>query len=158
MAALAQREAPAWMDRGLRLVTHAGGATATVGFCLVLLLLPGTRRIGAVAGVANLVSHLLVQVLKRAVVRRRPTAALPHIAALTAQPDRFSFPSGHSCSAMAIAIPILLEDPAAGLPFVVLALAVGISRVYLRVHYLTDVVVGQILGATTALLVAQSLR
>jgi undecaprenyl-diphosphatase len=157
MAALAEREAPAWMDRGLRLVTHAGGATATVILCVVLLLIPPTRHLGAVAGMANLVSHLLVQALKRAVVRRRPTVSLPHIPALATLPDHFSFPSGHACSAMAVAIPILLEAPAVGLPVLVLALMIGVSRVYLRVHYVTDVVVGQILGATTALLVAQSL-
>jgi undecaprenyl-diphosphatase len=157
MAALAECAAPAWMDRGLRLVTHAGGATATVGFCLVLLLIPATRHVGAVAGMANLVSHLIVQALKRAVVRRRPTVTLPHISALANLPDHFSFPSGHACSAMAVAIPILIYAPLAGLPVLMLALAVGASRFYLRVHYVTDVVVGQVLGATTALLVAQSL-
>ena len=155
MVALAEREAPAWIDRGLRLVTHAGGATATVSFCIMLLLIPATRHLGEVAGSANLISHLLVQALKRAVVRRRPTVTLPHIPALTTFPDHFSFPSGHSCSAMAIAVPILMEAPLAGVPVLMLALAVGISRFYLRVHYVTDVVVGQMLGATTALLVLQ---
>lgn len=153
MMALAEREAPAWIDRSLRLVTHAGGATATVSLCILLLLIPATRHLGAVAGFANLISHLLVQALKRTVVRSRPTIALPHLAPLTPFPDHFSFPSGHSCSAMAVAIPILLEGPLIGLPVLMLALAVGVSRFYLRVHYLTDVVVGQMLGATTALLV-----
>lgn len=157
MAALAGREAPAWMDRGLRLVTHAGGAAATVAICLGLLLIPATRHLGAVAGMANLISHLMVQALKRTVVRRRPTVMLPHIAARAELPDRYSFPSGHACSAMAVAIPILLEAPLAGVSALTLALAVGASRFYLRVHYVTDVVVGQILGATTALLVAHSL-
>lgn len=155
MMALAEREAPAWIDRGLRLVTHAGGAAATVTACIVLLLIPATRHLGAVAGLANLISHLLVQALKRTVVRHRPTITLPHIPALTPFPDHFSFPSGHSCSAMAVAVPILLEEPLVGLPVLMLALAVGISRFYLRVHYLTDVVVGQMLGATTALLLVQ---
>ena len=157
MAVLAAREAPPWVDRGLRLVTHAGGATATVTLCLALLLVPATRDLGLVAGLANLLSHLLVQALKRAVVRRRPSVTLPHVAALASLPDHFSFPSGHACSAMAVAVPILLAVPIAGLPMLLLALAVGTSRVYLRVHYVTDVVVGQMLGATTALLVAQSL-
>jgi len=157
IAALAEREVPTWMDRGLRLVTHAGGARATVAFCLALLLIPATRHLGAVAGTANLLSHLIVQALKRAVVRRRPTVTLPHIAALANLPDHFSFPSGHACSAMAVAVPILLEAPLPGLAALMLAFAVGVSRFYLRVHYLTDVVAGQILGATTALLVAQSL-
>jgi undecaprenyl-diphosphatase len=157
MLALAEREAPVWVDRALRLVTHTGGAVVTVGLCLVLLLIPETRHLGAVAGSANLISHLLVQALKRTVVRRRPTVALPGIDPLTGLPDHYSFPSGHACSAMAVAVSILVAEPLAGLPAMILALAVGISRIYLRVHYLTDVVVGQLLGATTALLVTQRL-
>ncbi len=157
MMAMADREAPAWMDRSFRLLTHAGGATATVGFCLVLLLHPATRHLGVVAGSANLVSHLLVQALKRTVVRQRPTIALPDIVALTPFPDHFSFPSGHACASMAVAWAVLLDTPLAGIPLLLVALAVGASRFYLRVHYLTDVVVGQVLGATTAVLLTQSL-
>lgn len=157
MASLAARAAPSWVDRGLRLVTHAGGATVTVALCLMLLALPSTRHLGLAAGMANLLSHLAVQALKRTVVRRRPTVALPHLTALAELPDHLSFPSGHSAAAMAIAASICLTEPLAGIPAVALALLVGASRVYLRVHYLTDVVVGQFLGATTAVLVTQSL-
>lgn len=155
--ALADREAPVWLDRGFRLLTHAGGATATVGFCLALLLIPATRHLGGVALLANLISHLLVQALKRTIVRQRPTISHPEIAALAPFPDHFSFPSGHACASMAVATAVLLEEPLAGIPLLVVALLVGASRFYLRVHYLTDVVVGQALGATTAVLLAQSL-
>jgi undecaprenyl-diphosphatase len=156
MMAMADREVPVWMDRGFRLITHAGGATATVAFCLVLLLLPATRHLGVVAGSANLISHLLVQALKRTVVRQRPTITLPEIPSLVPFPDHFSFPSGHACASMAVAMAVLLDTPLAGIPLLLVALAVGGSRFYLRVHYLTDVVVGQALGATTAALLTQS--
>lgn len=157
MMALADRDVPGWVDRGFRLVTHAGGATASVAFCILLLLIPATRHLGVVAGSANLVSHLLVQALKRTVVRQRPTVSLPHLVALTPFPDHFSFPSGHACASMAVAMAVLLDTPLAGIPLLVIALAVGASRFYLRVHYLTDVVVGQVLGAVTAVLLTQSL-
>lgn len=157
MMAMADREVPSWLDRALRLITHAGGATATVAFCLVLLVIPATRHLGVVAGSANLVSHLLVQALKRTVVRRRPTITLPDLVALTPFPDHFSFPSGHACASMAVAVAVLLDVPLAGIPLMAIALGVGASRFYLRVHYLTDVVVGQVLGATTAVLLTQSL-
>lgn len=133
-------------------MTHAGGATFTVGCSIVLMLFPGTRHLGCVTGLANLASHLIVQTLKRAVVRARPTAMQPHVTALAVIPDHFSFPSGHACAAMAIAVPALLAVPAIGLPALALALAVGASRVYLRVHYATDVLVGQVLGATAAII------
>ncbi|HSB55084.1 MAG TPA: phosphatase PAP2 family protein [Gemmatimonadales bacterium] len=139
------------------MITHAGGATATVAFCLVLLLIPATRHLGVVAGSANIISHLLVQGLKRTVVRQRPTITLPEIVALAPFPDHFSFPSGHACASMAVAMAVLLDTPLAGIPLLVVALGVGASRFYLRVHYLTDVVVGHALGATTAVLLTQSL-
>jgi undecaprenyl-diphosphatase len=145
------------MDRGLRLVTHAGGARFTVGLTLLLLLIPATRHLGAVATMANLLSHMMVQALKRTVVRPRPSTRLPHVMALAEIPDHFSMPSGHACAAMALAFATLWAAPAAGLPALTLAFVIGASRVYLRVHYVTDVVVGQALGAAAATVVHLSL-
>jgi undecaprenyl-diphosphatase len=153
MGALARREAPRWIDRGLRLVTNAGGAGFTVSLSLLLILMPSTRHLGCVAGLANLFSHLVVQALKRTVVRPRPSALLPHVTALAELPDHFSFPSGHASASMALAMATLLMSPAAGVPALMLAFAVGASRVYLRVHYVTDVVAGQALGAAASLVV-----
>ena len=65
---------------------------------------------------------------------------------LLAPPDKFSFPSGHTMNNLAIAIyagsffPPLIP---AILPIVVL---VAFSRIYLRVHYPTDVLIGAVLG------------
>jgi undecaprenyl-diphosphatase len=157
LAALALREAPRWLDWILRVSTHAGSAVVTIGASLALLAASPTRRLGLMTGMANLLSHLVVQGLKRTVIRRRPAVRQPYIPALASSPDHYSFPSGHACAAMAVALPVLLDTPTAGLPLLGIALTVGASRVYLRVHYVTDVVVGQILGAVTALLVALSL-
>jgi len=155
--ALARRSAPGWVDTLFRRVTHAGGATSTTLFSLLLLTFPPTRSLGGSTLLANFLSHLVVQALKRTVTRPRPSAALNPVSALAQLPDQFSFPSGHACAAMAVAVPVLLQMPAAGLPLLVLALLVGASRVYLRVHYLTDVVVGQLLGAAIGVLAVHSL-
>ncbi len=155
--ALARREAPPWIDHTFRVATHLGGATATVAASLALLALPDTRHLGLVAGMANLFSHLAVQVLKRTVVRARPSVLRPDVTALAALPDHYSFPSGHSAAAMALAVPVLLTEPVAGIPCLLLALVIGASRVYLRVHYITDVVVGQALGTAGAVGVYLSL-
>jgi undecaprenyl-diphosphatase len=143
----AAHDAPAWLDRSFRLLTHLGGATATSAACVTLLAIPATRRLGLVAALANLCSHLTVQVLKRAVVRPRPSYRQPHLPARIHLPDEFSFPSGHACASMAVATAVLLAAPLTGAAALLLALLVGGSRVYLRVHYPTDVVVGQLLGA-----------
>lgn len=157
LAALSRREAPAWVDRGFRLVTGLGGAVFSIGVTLVLIAIPATRHLGLIAGMANLLSHLAVQALKRLVVRARPTTRWPHVTALATIPDDFSFPSGHACASMALAMTALLNEPLAGIPALGLAFLVGVSRVYLRVHYVTDVVVGQALGAAAALLASLSL-
>jgi undecaprenyl-diphosphatase len=152
LARLAARDAPPWVDQLLRGITHGGGAPVIIGLCLLLLSIPGTRHVGVVASLANLISHLAVQILKRTVVRHRPSEHIPHLTALTGLPDRFSFPSGHSCAAVAVTLPIALAAPLAGIPLLAVALLVGASRVYLRVHYVTDVAAGQLLGAASALL------
>lgn len=155
--ALSRREAPRWIDRGFRLMTHGGGATFTIGLTILLLLIPTTRELGRVAAVANLLSHLLVQALKRTVVRPRPSTRMPNVTALADIPDQCSMPSGHACAAMSLAFATLWSLPAAGLPALALAVVIGASRVYLRVHYVTDVVVGQALGAAVATVVHLSL-
>ena len=101
--ALARRDAPAWLDRGFRLVTELGGATATVGLSLLLIAVPSTRRLGLIAGTANLLSHIGVQALKRLVLRERPSIRAPDLRPLATSPDEFSFPSGHACASMSLA-------------------------------------------------------
>lgn len=155
LLALCDRQAPRWLDRTLRFTTHLGGFAATALVSLVLLIIPGTRQLGLAMTVANAASHLIVQVLKRSVVRPRPDNS--GVLALTLNPDAFSFPSGHACAAVTLAVTAICENPLSGLPALGLALLVGASRVYLRVHYVTDVVVGQVVGAVTAAVVSLAL-
>jgi undecaprenyl-diphosphatase len=126
-----------------RVITHLGGARASIGACLLSLLLP-TVTIGIAWRALLLLgsSHLLVQVVKRLAGRERPT---PRTAAcsLVDVPDRFSFPSGHACASMAVAVAYAWAFPALAVPLLALALVVGSSRVVLGVHYPGDVAVGQ---------------
>jgi undecaprenyl-diphosphatase len=136
--------------RGWTAITHLGGARGSIGVCLASLVIPAVSV--AIAWQALLVlgvSHLLVQVVKRFAVRPRPSEQLG-FEALIAVPDRFSFPSGHSCAAMAVAAVYAWAFPTFGLPLLTLAMLVGLSRVVLAVHYPGDVLVGQGIALLTA--------
>ncbi len=131
-------------------ITHAGGARASIGLCLGSLALPAVSWLTAWKALLLLgVSHGVVQIIKRTVGRPRPVAgeALPNLVEV---PDRFSFPSGHACAAMAVAVGFASAFPSLAMPLLLLAWLVGFSRVVLGVHYPGDVLVGQAIALVTA--------
>ena len=133
-----------------RLVTHLGGLRTSVAAVLVPLAAsaPAVRAAATQALAALALSHLVVQVVKRTVMRGRPVGAVvthAHVAV----PDCFSFPSGHSCAAMSVAFAYGVAFPTLAVPLVGLASIVGFSRVRLGVHYPGDVLVGQMIAIGT---------
>ncbi|MBC7897858.1 MAG: phosphatase PAP2 family protein [Cytophagaceae bacterium] len=132
-------------------LTILGGTTFTIGASLIpAVAAPGAWQDGGRFALAILIaSHLLVQLIKRTAGRPRPSAGMS-CAALIAEPDRFSFPSGHAAAAMSIAIGYGMAFPAIT-PLVCIAAAfVGFSRVALGVHYPGDVLAGQALAMIAA--------
>jgi undecaprenyl-diphosphatase len=131
-------------------ISHCGGARATIAMCLASLTLESVSWTLAWRALLVLgVSHLVVQCVKRFAVRERPNARLS-FDALIVVPDRFSFPSGHSCAAMSVAAVYAWAFPWCAPIVLGLALLVGLSRVVLGVHYPGDVVVGQVIALVTA--------
>ncbi len=133
-------------------VTHLGGATSAIAAVLLpLLLAQGALHAAALQGAtALLLSHLVVQLIKRRILRERPAPARLG-RSLVGVPDRFSFPSGHACAAMSVAFAYGIAYPAVAIPVIVLAVVVGMSRVRLGVHYPGDVLAGQALAIATVL-------
>lgn len=128
-------------------IAHLGGATATVLATLLPMLAGGGAAEAARDALLSLVvGHLLVQLLKRTIARPRPSRRLSH-AVLADEPDRFSFPSGHAAAAMSVACVYAAHVPDVAAPLYAIALLVGASRVFLGVHYVGDVLVGQLLAA-----------
>ncbi|NLW88746.1 MAG: phosphatase PAP2 family protein [Clostridiaceae bacterium] len=92
-------------------------------------------------------------VLKRAMKRERPFLIRDDRQTIIAPPDDFSFPSGHTYSSFAAATAILMYAPRLGIIALVYAAGIAFSRLYLYVHYLSDVLFGILFGVGTGILV-----
>jgi undecaprenyl-diphosphatase len=133
-------------------VTHIGGAPVAIAFAAAPFFVPSLESVGANAMLFLVLSHAVVQMVKRTVSRPRPSVHADGIT-LAVEPDRFSFPSGHSAAAMSVAIAYALAFPPLAAPLMIVAMLVGASRVMLGVHYPGDVVMGQVLAVATGWLV-----
>ena len=135
-------------------LTHMGGVSASVVFALVpLLTAEGQLKIAAVQAAWTLtISLLIVQVIKRLVVRTRPTERVNYHAHVDL-PDRFSFPSGHAAASMSVAFIHAATFHSLAWPLLVIALLIGASRVRLGALYPGDVLVGQLIAIVTGVAV-----
>ncbi len=132
-----------FLDWIMKWITHLGGATFTIGLSLSLMLMENIRLEGCIALVA---SHLLVQLLKRGFTRCRPYIADQNIWVSPNSLQDFSFPSGHTTAIFSIITSISIAVPWTAVLLFPIACMVGISRVYLGLHYPTDVGVGAVIG------------
>lgn len=117
---------------------------------VVLLLFADTRRAGASILTALLLGYLVCNVtLKPLVERLRPCDIVENMA-LIACPSDFSFPSGHTTSAFAAATALFLVHRRYGFAALVFAALMAFSRLYLFVHFPTDILIGAVIGALCA--------
>ena len=148
--------------------------------CLVLILFRRTRRLGIICSLSLLLTFITCNlILKPAVDRIRPWVTFQMVNALLPPPGDASFPSGHSANSMGPAWALFIATMPVrtasgrsydevrclgwkgegaspqmmhrlGIAAVILALLIGVSRLYLGMHYPTDVVCGLLLGMIAA--------
>ena len=120
---------------------------------IVMLFFKKTRLMGAMVLTAMAAGYLVGELgIKNLVCRPRPFVVNPDVALNIALPSGYSFPSGHSCSSFAAATVIFLCDKRYGIPALVLASLIAISRLYNFVHFPSDVFCGILLGIICALM------
>lgn len=134
-------------------ITNLGGVFSLVSFVLILLIINITRNLGIEVMLSLIVSTIVVQILKRTFARNRPYWILENLNTYGIDLSDYSFPSGHSAGSFSVAIIIALNFKELGLLFLTLALLVAISRIYLAVHYPTDVVAGILIGIISGFIV-----
>lgn len=137
------------------LITTLGNGGAIWLLLSVGLLVPKkTRKVGILSLVALLFSWLIDNVmLKNLVARTRPYEVVPGLVSLVGAQHDFSFPSGHTGSSFAAAVVLFRELPRKyGWPALLLAILIGFSRLYVGVHYPSDVLCGAMIGSGIAIM------
>ena len=145
---------PDWAVALMRAASRLGDGVFWYVLMAALLLAYGLAALPAVLHMigAGLAGTLLYKWLKGATERPRPYQVCPTICCLTAPLDRFSFPSGHTLHAVVFSLVVTAYYPALAWlvwPFTALVAA---SRLVLGLHYMSDVAVGALLGASVAAL------
>lgn len=138
-----------FLDKIMVFITRLGDAGIIwIMLSIVLLLIPKTRKSGAVMVVALVVDVLLCNiVLKNLVARTRPYDVNTGVHLLVAKLHDYSFPSGHTAASFASVTALYLAGEKKLWKFaLVLACLIAISRLYLYVHYPTDVLGGILFG------------
>ena len=152
MRRLNRWRAPRWVRVWMLLATRAGDGWLWYALGAAILLLGGPERFAAV-GTGTLAAGAGVAIflgMKKAAGRRRPCAFEPHCWATLLPPDQFSFPSGHTITAFAVAVSLshFYPDLLPGLLFC--AVSVAASRILLGMHFLSDVIAGAAIGTLLA--------
>ena len=133
----------------MTVITSLGNAGIIWILLTAALLIPKkTRKIGCMSACALLASLLFNNILlKNLVARVRPYNAIEALIPIVSKPSEYSFPSGHAGSSFASAWVLYRRLPKRfGIPALVLAGLIGVSRLYVGVHYPTDVLAGLISG------------
>lgn len=142
-----------WLTRVMQFITSLGdGALIWIVLAALLLCFHRYRKTGIAMAVALLIGYLVTNlILKNLVLRARPYDALIGLQALIGPLRDSSFPSGHATSSIAAGFVVLRASPRyIGIPAFVLAVLIALSRLYLGVHYPTDVLAGALIGLFAA--------
>ena len=120
---------------------------------LITNMIDQTRTMSIDMLIALIAATLIGQVTIKSLVRRkRPCHTYPEVQLLITTPSDLSFPSGHTTSSFACSTVMMLYNPILGIIGYIYAILTAISRLYLFVHYLSDVVTGVILGITIGII------
>ncbi len=133
-----------WMPK----ITLLGnGGILWILLSVILLCHPKSRRCGQTLAIAMILIFLFGNcLLKPLVARPRPFTLNPELILLIPPPTDFSFPSGHTYAGIAATVVIWHYNQRWGLTTLILALLIAFTRLYLMVHFPTDILGGILLG------------
>lgn len=128
-----------------------------IGLIMVLFIKKNNNigKWGIVLLLSLAISAIIVNIgIKPYVARLRPFDRLM-LDIIINKPLDYSFPSGHTTAAFVAAVVFLYMNRKIGLFMIVFAILMGISRMYLLVHFPSDVICGAIIGSVTSIIVCE---
>ena len=136
-------------------ITFLGNAGILwIAIALFMVVRKSTRKWGSMLCAGGALNGLIGNVLlKNLVARDRPCWINKDISMLVAIPKDYSFPSGHSMVSFMSATILMGYDKRIGIPAMILASLIAVSRLYLYVHFPTDVICGTLIGIILGLVV-----
>ncbi|GHU81932.1 phosphatase PAP2 family protein [Clostridia bacterium] len=136
------------LNRFMIIISSLGnGGLIWFMLCVPFMILKTWRITGINIMIGLVVAHISGEIIiKHLVCRVRPCHKLEDEELIVKRPQYYSFPSGHTTASFSVFVVMLCRCFPVAMPVLVLALLMGFSRIYLRVHYLTDVVCGMVLG------------
>ena len=144
-----------WLNPVVVFITNLGG-NAVFYFAVIALLLifPQTRRVGFMCLVAFFFMYVINNLcIKNIVNRTRPYEVIKDLVPIGKIPSDQSFPSGHTAGAFSIALVLFFRAKKyIGIPALIFAVIIAVSRLYVGVHYPTDVLGGFAVGCLCAFL------
>jgi undecaprenyl-diphosphatase len=141
--------APRWIRFWMLTATRMGDGWLWYSLGVLVLVFGGAHRYAALgaAGSAAIFGIFFFKALKKLSHRPRPCQFQTHCWAKVLPPDQFSFPSGHTMTAFSIALVVSYFYPGLNGPLYFLAVSIGLSRIVLGMHFLSDVLAGAVLGS-----------
>ncbi len=142
-----------WLDWLMPKITFLGEAGLIwIVLALLFLWMKPRRKCGLKMTVSLVICLVLaLLILKNVIARPRPCWINTEMEMLVKVPKDYSFPSGHTLSGVASALIIFKADRLIGIPALILAAVIAFSRLYLYVHFPTDVIAGAVLGILLAI-------
>lgn len=143
-----------WLDPIMVFLSFLGnGGLLWIVIAVLLLGFRKHRKTGLTMGFALLLGLFFGNlIIKNVVARPRPCDVKPIMDMLIPRPSEYSFPSGHTLSAFECAFVLFFYKKSWGIPALCLASVIAFSRLYLYVHFPTDILAGILVGLGTALL------
>lgn len=141
-----------WLDSVMIFITSLGNhGIFWITLSVIFVCFKKTRRCGFLMMIAMAICFVFGNgLLKNLIARPRPFVVDTSVTLKIPTPGEYSFPSGHTMNAFSAATVIFLHHKKAGIPALVLASLIGFSRMYLFVHFPTDILGGVLVGAGAA--------